>query len=268
MSRYYQLFKLNKYASNYTAEAEAILKALEYAHTLDTSKVCIMSDCRSVLQELVSKKSTLKVHPTVLKIINSYIKLKRKRVEVKFYWVKAHVGIAPNEVVDALAKQAIAEASIVLNTMCLGDINAVVRREITQLEWDKYWKESYQKKMTQYALIHPSIFIKPWYKEGNISKSFYSTIARLKFGHGQFPVHLHRIGLKDSPSCSCGEEYGDLNHILFQCVKQTSQREIFMEELIKRGIMMPTNVVLLLQSNMKTIYEVIIKFLRSSKVKI
>lgn len=57
--------------------------------------------------------------------------------------------------------------------------------------------------MTQYAFIHLSVSSKSQYIDYYLSRHYRSTMVRLKFGHGKYPAHLHRINLIESPACAC-----------------------------------------------------------------
>jgi hypothetical protein len=179
---------------------------------------------------------------------------------VSYYWIKGHAQIIPNEIVDGLAKDAIADGTVLDVKVWYQDVISVCKKEILQQQWDTFWKASYRKKMTQYASIHPSIHIRPWHIHLSVSRFFYSTIARMKFGHCQTPAHLYRLGMIQSASCHCGHELADLNHRLLGCIEHKEQTNLMLKQLVKLGVEMPTDIISILRKNKNEIYEHIIKF--------
>ena len=57
---------------------------------------------------------------------------------------------------------------------------------------------------------HPSLL--------NLGKRYYAILhARLRMGRSQLNEHLYKIGIKDSPLCSCGQGVEDVWHFFFSC---------------------------------------------------
>ncbi|XP_031334006.1 uncharacterized protein LOC116164019 [Photinus pyralis] len=208
-----KLFKLGEIVSIFTAEAIAILEALKYfkIHRV-TKNLAIMSDSRSVLAGINQRKHYFHTHPIITAII-AESNIIQKGHMVKFFWIKAHSGIHANEMVDGLAKQAAQDGVKLSYDTPKSDLLNFFKGKMLD-EWDNnHWKEYYEERRTQYSTIEPTVKFKPWYIKHHIPKKYYVSIARLKFGHGRFLSHLHRIGVVDSPMCMCGAEIGDLNHI-------------------------------------------------------
>ena len=55
-------------------------------------------------------------------------------------------------------------------------------------------------------------------------------ILRLQSGHNRTKAHLHRIGIIDSPLCSCNEEQ-TVTHVLFHCPVYNIQREVMIDNI-------------------------------------
>ena len=72
-------------SSKYTAELYAILAALQHAETANVRDVVLITDSRSVIQEISKHNST---YP-IITIIRD--KLQRIEKRVKFCWVPSHV---------------------------------------------------------------------------------------------------------------------------------------------------------------------------------
>ncbi|KAK9717079.1 hypothetical protein QE152_g24386 [Popillia japonica] len=119
---------------------------------------------------------------------------------------------------------------------------------------------------TQYGLIYPTINCRAWYANLSVLRWFYSTIARLKFGHGQFPTHLYRLHLIESPACSCGNVKEDINHLFLECDNFTADRKEMLRELSKMKVEFPTNMVQILRHNNINVYRVLMKYIKSTNI--
>lgn len=266
----YKLFKLDPDASIFTVEAVAILEALRYGSVSNYKRIDIMSDSASVLQSLSQYPSTKDNISCIVKdIFNLVTELHRGGVSVAFFWVKGHSGIPFNETVDRLAKLSCTEGSPYKASLSEKDILNIVNRNLLYQNWDNLWKEAYNERMTQYAFIHPSVFSRPWYYScGKMSRFYRTTIARIKFGHGQYPSHLHRLRIIESPRCRCGYEVCDLNHILFNCPLHKDAINLFINQLIGKGVVLPTSIITLMCQNNKHICDLIINILKKINVRI
>lgn len=101
------------------------------------------------------------------------------------------------------------------------------------------------------------------------SKFSSSTLFRLKVGHGCFPQHLNRLGVADSPCCSCDDlTIGDLNHLFFACPLYSIPREILIDSLLKLGIQLPINLVSLLHLDNRDVNYTLLRYLKDSQIKI
>ncbi len=67
-------------------------------------------------------------------------------IEVQFCWVSAHTGIKGNEKADKIAKEALEEEQVIMNTsMGKGGIKAKIKCEIMQI-WQKEWESEIKTK--------------------------------------------------------------------------------------------------------------------------
>lgn len=261
-------FKLADTLTIFSAEAKAILEALKYVYRLNTPSVVIMSDSKSVLEALKHRKYYLNSHPLILQIINEYVELVVRQINVSFFWIKAHSDITPNEIVDQLAKTAVELDNITDNNIYYPEILCIAKKYYLKDKWQRRWEASYMNNMTQYALIHPSIPQNHWHTYHSVPREFCSTIARLKFGHGTYPKHLFKINIINSPACKCGWEVADLDHIVLACREHSAQREVLFQSLQNLQVAFPTKLVPLLASNDERIYRAIYTFLKSSAITI
>jgi hypothetical protein len=50
-------------------------------------------------------------------------------------------------------------------------------------------------------------------------------------GHGMTKAYLHRFHLIEEATCSCGEEYQSMDHLLFHCPNLSAQREVIKQQI-------------------------------------
>jgi len=259
------LYKFQNYCTIYSAEAHAILQALKYCRVNQIQRIAIMSDSCSVLQALETKKPPLKTNSVILECINQIADLLGTGYALKFYWVKSHSGIQGNEVADTLAKRSIAEGELIKNLVTGDDMTVMIKKEILHKAWNQHWCRSYASKSTQYALIHPEVNCKCWFTDRTISRKFYTMIARMKFGHGKFRSHLHRLGISDTPICSCGTGTEDLNHIFLRCPLYETQITKLIKSLTALKVPLPTDIISVLATNDYDIYKILFEYIQTIK---
>ena len=50
-------------------------------------------------------------------------------------------------------------------------------------------------------------------------------------GHGMTKAYLHRFHLSEEATCSCGNEYQSMDHLLFHCANTSAQREVLKQQI-------------------------------------
>jgi ribonuclease HI len=94
-------------SSIYSAELLAIQKALDFClHSgpENCESICILSDCRSAIQSLLSLAPTMTY--TTSKIFEIASQLSDRGVIIRLYWIPGHIGLAGNDLADSIAKNA------------------------------------------------------------------------------------------------------------------------------------------------------------------
>ena len=120
--------------SIFTAEAIALLTAVQLCRHQKLSNVVICSDSKSVLQALsnVSRPA----HHFISRIQDSI----PKRQDITFLWIPGHASIAGNEKADNLAKQALSMPEPLRFKYPVGDCMATLQQHIQQARqqrWDE-----------------------------------------------------------------------------------------------------------------------------------
>ena len=93
--------------SIFTAEVEAIDKALAYVNVFSMKKFVIVSDSMSVLQAIESQEST---NPLVNRVLQTCPEILSNGKFITFCWIPSHRDITGNEHADRAAKDALSKA--------------------------------------------------------------------------------------------------------------------------------------------------------------
>lgn len=168
---------------------------------------------------------------------------------------------------DGMAKNT-SEISEITNFYYFKDLFSIIR-SIGRERWMSKYKEVQKTSRNHYFSIHPCLPKNIPHFNFNYNKVHSSLITRLKLNHGLFPEHLHRIGIYETPFCPCdGKSVGDLNHLFFDCPNHREQTRSLYLDLIDLNISLPVNISNLLSYSDKSIYNILIKFINDSKIKI
>lgn len=194
------------------------------------------------------------------------LKRKREGKKIVLAWIPAHQDIIGNEEVDKLAKEA------------------------TREEWDKQLKipyNDYRKefKETSYKDIVSEIksqaavkgqfyfqhFFKeeeryPWFQGLNFPRRAVVLFNRLRANHFNLNASLARKEYIESSRCRCGNEYEDINHLVYECSEHDEQRIKYNlnEELDKVGASKPDDVWSWLRKEELTTLKVVYNFIKET----
>ena len=137
-------------------------------------------------------------------------------IKVNFVWAKGHANIQGNEKVDHIAKNFQDYGATNIEEFNPSDTYHRIKQTIKS-KWQERWQLYGEKGNTTYYKIHKNIPMNYWYTSTNANRQMVATIARLKTNHERFPAHLFKIGIAQTPLCTCNDVPGDLNHIFFNC---------------------------------------------------
>lgn len=259
-----KLIKVNSYASVYTAEQIAIIEALRFINTRQEEKFIVFTDCKSAIDKLRNIYTSTKITNLTANIIIEIKNLHGNHKSVVFSWIRGHINIEGNEVVDVLAKEATQVGGTCSHKIPKSDLY-VLSKEYVRKEFERNFFTGEKGKLYKAAMT--SLPSKPWFYEGNLNKNIVSTVNRLRANHGLFPAHKFKIGLADTPFCSCNE-IGTIEHILLECSNFINDRNEFLNTLYKTDIIKPFNTNAIIFSQCTNVIILTCKFLRKIGINI
>ncbi|XP_048480427.1 uncharacterized protein LOC125489246 [Plutella xylostella] len=248
-------------------KAQGIYAALEYieATNLNFNKWLIISDSMSVLMALSNPSYSSGTNYIIYNIRQIYSRLwLNQDREIRFIWTPSHIDVSGNDLADKLASSIVKNPNIqqipVKNIKLPGSDCKVLIKNIIKDQWMTHWHETIQIKGKWFSSINSEI-TQPWFIKGKfINRNFYSTICRLRLGHGRFNEHLFRLKMIPSPNCTyCNNDIiQSLDHIFFDCSAFNIQRIIFIDNLLdlyKEALDVPRSIQDLLK-NTDTFYPI------------
>lgn len=257
-------YKLPDVTSIYTAELIAIREAMKYALQHHKSHFVIFTDSKSSVDKLKNIKISAELHNIIVDILTIHEQLYINKKLIVVSWIKGHSGIRNNEIVDQLAKAAVTSGNTIQNDI-LPPSELI---SLYKISLNNKWQHKYDEVPTglSYKQIQPIIPKKPWYHIIS-HRPFIQTISRIRTKHALYPQHKHKIGLLDTPACSCGKT-GDLQHVILECPLKIQHIHSLYTELIKNGVELPINLDSLLCNGNISIYQTIYNLVRKAKVEL
>lgn len=117
---------------------------------------------------------------------------------VKLAHVKAHIGIAGNELADTLAKEGTKHQSPDVTLAAPRSFLISKLKRTLAKEWQNTWNISEKGRYT-YKLL-------PKTRPNNFRLE--PTVTAFLSGHGPFPAYLEKFRIARTARCDCGEEGG------------------------------------------------------------
>ena len=213
---------LGKYPSVFQAEIyainECIIKCLNKG--MNDAKIFIITDSQAALKVLdaFSTKSAI-----VWECLQNLNTLASKNTVV-LLWVKAHIGVAGNELADKLAKKA-SRANFTGPEPAIGLTKNYIASDF------EIWENNLKAQAWRSAsgMRQAKSMITPSSDRSNIltelSKKELRTITGLLTGHCPLRYHLHLMGKSQLNTCRfCNKELETSNHILCTCTELNELR--------------------------------------------
>ena len=216
-------------SSIFTAEAKAILSALNYIKTCRMKSFVIYTDSLSCLQAITSGTSR---HPLILKIIKLVDTLSKCQYDVTFCWLPSHTGIAGNEKADAAAKDAL-KGDISNIKIPYSDFKPSISKYIRDI-FQSLWDEQTNNKLHE---IKSSVGLSVL----SSRKRYEQTILRrCRIGHSRL-THGYLLNGEDPPVCIPCDERLTIKHILMECIDFAPVRQQYYQMNSLKDIFCSTN---------------------------
>ena len=136
-------YRLRDGCSIFTAEVEAINKALTYIKVSSRKSFVIFSDSMSVLQAIESQKSK---NPLVNRVLQTCQEILSGNRYITFCWILSHRDIRENEDADLAAKDALSKAQAENFEIPCTDVFMKIQQFISSL-WQERWDKEVDKKL-------------------------------------------------------------------------------------------------------------------------
>ena len=203
-------YRLRDGCSIFTAEVEAINKALSYVKVSTRKSFVIFSDSMSVLQAIESQESK---NPLVNRVLQTCQRILSGNEYITFCWIPSHRDIRGNEDADRAAKDALSKAQPQNFDIPCTDAFMKIQPFISSL-----WQERRDKEVgNKLHAIMPQINDK--YYSGCTNRKDEVIINRHRIGHTRL-THSFRMENRPHPPL-CDQCEGDheltVKHILIEC---------------------------------------------------
>lgn len=206
-------------------EMIAIAEALEYISSIDFDRFVILTDSRSALLHLARCTSHVRGIPIAYRILESILGLKTRNKVVILQWIPSHIQLKENDEVDLLAKQAVTDGIPTSVLPTYQDYIKAVKKQCGN-EWQEYFDHRSCEKGIWYRTIQPHIFRYPWIADVIYNRDVLKMALRLRSGHIPSSKFAYLMNKTNSPNCDeCGI-VEDVTHILMECVRNESFRNL------------------------------------------
>lgn len=211
-----KMINLPKYFSINSAEAWAILEAINDISLMDEAKYIICTDSLKTLNDLNSKISNNSIVQLIKDKIYKLQELK-PGIDIKFIWTPGHMGINGNEEANTKAITARKKCKIKETPVDNQDLKAYLT-----IKNKKYWQSKWERGVKNNYLT----FRKNFYNV-NLSTNFTRReqikLTRTKIGHTNI-THVYLMKKEDPPICEVCSTSLNIDHILYKCKKYEEQR--------------------------------------------
>lgn len=209
---------LHPQASIFTAECFAIYCALNIILNKPNNYL-ICSDSLSALQAIFNCKFSAKYNKYVVDIrtkLYNFHNLYKDKYRIKLLWIPSHVGIAGNEMVDIIAKEATTNAPASRIKIPFSDFYQKFSIEAKKNTQKKIKEEAGQKGIFYFNNYFKESN-KPWFCKLNLKRDFITWVNRCRANHYHLAESLERKNFISEKKCKCDFDTQDLNHVIWDC---------------------------------------------------
>ena len=208
--------RITDQSSIFTAEARALLFALEYIEVSVRRNFVIYSDSFSCLQAVAGLKTD---HPILEKVILKMNSLATADYDIHLCWVPGHAGILGNERADRAARKAL-NGVVVPCRIPHSDLKPLIFNHI-KTKWQQEWDNQPATKLYH---ITPSVGKAPQSHAG--SRRDQVVLTRCRIGHS-YLTHVCLLKGEPFPECIGCQCPQTLKHILLECTDFMALRHQF-----------------------------------------
>lgn len=184
-------------------------------------RVAIMTDNQAAIRAVHSPKRPSGQY-IVRKIYDLLDLLWKEGVKVSFHWIPAHTGIPGNERVNREAKAAALVNTPLPQPTELAACLRTEARRTAQQAWERAWSAtptppSAPGTPTRNLVLLPST--KSPLPFRGMRKAWSSILIQLRTQRVGLNHFLHRIGVAESPRCTCNEGVQTPKHVILYCAR-------------------------------------------------
>jgi kelch-like protein 2/3 len=207
--------KLNPQSTIFTAELYAILDAMNFIDSSDTTNHTIFSDSQSAIQAIQLYNNN---HPIVMEINTWLIRLSSRHKIIRLCWVPSHIGIPGNEAADTAAKAAsTSDNAIDYPNIPHKDYYPLFKKTLKNC-WQETWSNTADNKLRQIKET-----IKPWPSSAQKVRKHERVLARLRIGHTRL-THGYLMERGRPPYCDDCLVPLTVKHMLAECPSYRAER--------------------------------------------
>ena len=205
--------KIPSLCSIFIAELYAIFTAVQYIfnHSCAGDNFTIFTDSMSALCSL---KKLYPVNILVQEVQDWLVLLSsRRKIQISFCWVPAHIGISGNELADSAAKEAARLSQVSSIGIPHNLLKAPIHHYIIN-KWQDYW--SSLSNNLKLKSVRPSVYL---WTSPLVDRRSSIILTRLRVGHSYLTHRYLMAGgaERQAPICSSCHEVISIKHILIDC---------------------------------------------------
>jgi len=219
------------------AELFGIFKALEFANThieLRDKNILILTDSLSSLHLI--NNTTNPPYRHIVSTIQTLISESMNERQVFLQWVKSHMGVKGNEIVDQVANRSHLNDKSVLTKLEYEEVQLELKQKFERV-WTEEWKRRVEVcnagKFYSELVNVPKLNLWKRYE----SRTLECVMSRLRMGHVGVAEHLNRFNMRESGMCVVCRVREDVKHLILECMRYRQERQLMYQQLHQIGVL-------------------------------